>query len=224
MPLILLMGLPWQDAAAAPWTLEKGSLYARASLASERVEGLDAIRGDLYAEYGLRDGLTASAKIEHVAYPDAGDFNADGWRVTLRQRVIALGAFNVSVEAGLLEGAAIGGMNGCDTLGFEARLGAAWSGAWRERRTFAFAETARRDHEDCQRDRYEFGLGQQLTENVWTISQAWFERGSTNAESDKFQSELLWRGDRLDYSIGYRNENGGFFVEESIFIAVAKRF
>jgi len=222
--LIFFMGLPWQIAAAAPWTLEPGKIYARASIASEQIEGLSAWRGDLYGEYGWREALTATIKLEAVSYPDAEDFNAQGWRATLRQRVFRAGAFNFTVELGLLEGAAIGGRNGCDTLGAEARIGASWSGAWQKRQSFAFIETARREYDACQRDRLELGLGQQVSEKIWSISQVWYEQGAPNADSSKVQTELLWRQDSVDYSLGYRNENGGYFVEESIFLAVAKRF
>lgn len=222
--LIFFMGLPWQDAAAAPWILEPGKVYTRASMANERIEGLTAWRGDLYGEYGLPGRLTASLKLEAISYPDANDFDAQGWRATLRRRLIQSGGFLVSIEGGLLEGAAIGGRNGCDTLGAEVRLGGAWSGQWRKRQSFTFLETARREHEACQRDRIEFGLGQQLSENIWRVSQYWREPGSPNAGSDKVQSEILLRDGSTDYSLGYRNENGGAFIEESIFLAVAKRF
>lgn len=193
-------------------------------MASEQVEGLSAWRGDIYAEYGLRAALTVSVKLEAVTYPDAEDFDAQGWRASLRQRLFAAGAFNVTGEFGLLEGAAIGGRNGCDALGAEARLGAAWSGLWRKRQSFTFIEAARREHEACQRDRVELGLAQQISEDIWSISQLWRERGGPNAASDKLQTEFLWRQGQFDYSIGYRNENGGSFTEESIFIAVANRF
>lgn len=222
--LILFLVLSWPKAAAAPWTLKRDAIYARTSLAGERVEGLEAWRGDVYAEYGVRDWLTASFKYETVMYPSASDFDADGWRATLRQRVFQKGTFNWTIETGLLEGAAIGGRNGCDTLGVEARTGVSWSGKWRNQERFAFAETVIREHEGCRRYRQEIGLGQRVTKNIWSITQVWLDRGSPNASSHKAQTELLWRQDRTDYSIGYRNENGGFFVEESIFVAIAKTF
>lgn len=222
--LILFLVLSWPKAAAAPWTLKRDANYARTSLAGERVQGLEAWRGDVYTEHGVRDGLTASLKYETVMYPSASDFDADGWRATLRQRVFQKGTFNWTVEAGLLEGAAIGGRNGCDTLGLEARTGLSWSGKWRKRERFVFAEIVMREHEGCRRYRQEFGFGQRVSKNIWSISQVWLARGSPNATSHKAQSELLWRQGQMDYSIGYRNENGGSFVEQSIFVAIAKTF
>lgn len=224
VPLVLFLVLSWSEATAAPWTLDRDAIYARTSIASEHVAGIDAWRADAYAEYGVRDTLTATLKFETVHYPQASDFDSDGWRATLRQRIFQKGTFNWTIEGGLLEGAAIGGRNGCDTLGVEARTGLSWSGKWRQRAHFIFAETAMREHDGCRRYRQEIGMGHQISENIWSISQLWLERGSPNATSNKAQTELLWRQRPYDYSIGYRNENGGSFVEESIFLAVAKRF
>lgn len=222
--LICVWTLPWPTATAAPWTQRDGDLYSRASIARERVEGLDAWRADIYTEYGLTDTLTASVKLEAVAYDTASMFNGQGWRTTLRQRLFQRGTFNVTLEGGLLVGDAIGGRNGCDTLGVEARGGAAWSGAWLDTQTFVFAEAVRREHDGCRTTRAEIGLGQEVWPDFWNVSQVWVERGAENADSMKLQSELLWRGPDYDYSIGYRNENGGLFTEESIFLAVARRF
>ncbi len=224
VPLICILVLSWPEAAAAPWTQEHGALYTRASVARESVEGLSAWRADAYTEYGLTETWTASFKLEAIEYTDAQDFNGQGWRATVRHRLIQLGAFNVTLEGGVLKGAAIGGRSGCETLGVEARGGVSWSGAWLKQQTFAFAEAVQRDHDGCRRTRYEFGLGQEAFDDIWTVTQVWLERGAANAESNKIQTELVFSGDRTDYSIGYRTENGGFFDEESIFLAVARRF
>lgn len=211
-------------AAAAPWVEAEGGLYVRVSLASEEVETLQGHRADAYAAYGLTENLTLTLKAEAVAYGDAEDFNAQGWRATARRRLYQKGTFLISAEAGLLQGAAIGGRNGCETLGAEVRGGSAWTGKWRKRETYVFGEVAARFHNGCNRERYEFGIGQQATKNVWNVTQVWIERGSENAKSDKVQSEIIIRDGSIDYSLGYRNENGGRFQEESIFIALAKRF
>lgn len=222
--LICIMGLPWPKAAAAPWTLEEGALYTRASVAREQVEGLSAWRADVYSEYGLTDKLTASFKVEAVGYDDAADFNGQGWRATVRRKIFQSGTFNVTIEGGVLEGDAIGGRNGCETLGAELRGGASWSGNWLKQSTFTFAEAVRREHDGCRRTRYEFGIGQETFDDIWSVTQVWLERGSESADSDKIQSELVWSRGRADYSIGYRNESSGLFSEESIFLAVARQF
>ena len=216
--------LLWPMAAAAPWVEDKGELYARVSLASEEVEGLQGLRADIYASYGLTDKWTLTLKNEAVAYEGAQDFNAQGWRATARRKLYQKGTFLISAEGGLLQGAAIGGRNGCETLGAEVRSGAAWTGKWRKRESYLFGEVAARFHNGCNRERYELGFGQQASKRIWNVTQVWIERGNENAKSDKVQTELIWRSDFADYSIGYRNENGGRFQEESIFIALAKRF
>ncbi|MEL6857011.1 MAG: hypothetical protein AAFO74_01410 [Pseudomonadota bacterium] len=222
--LILLGGLSGLPALAAPWTQDPGHLYARISIADEYVEGVRGTRADAYAEFGLTELWTATAKAEAVSYREASDFDTNGWRATLRRKLFRTDHVTVSAEFGALQGAAIGGRNGCDRLGGEARAGAAWSSTWRAAPTFVFAEIAGRFHENCQRTRYEFGFGRQTSDKVWSITQVWIERGDTNAPSDKVQSELLWRGENADYSIGYRNENGGAFEEQSVFIALARQF
>jgi len=220
----IILVLPWPLASAAPWIQDENALYTRIALASEEVEGLQALRGDIYGEYGLSANWTMTGKIEAIAYRDASDFNAQGWRATVRRKLFQRGNLVGAIEFGALQGAAIGGANGCETLGAEIRGGMAWSGQWRKIDSFAFAEVAGRLHNDCRRERYEFGFGQRATKNIWVISQAWIERGNRNAKSDKLQTELLWRGALLDTSIGYRQETGGRFKESSVFIALAKRF
>ena len=222
--LILAWGVSWSSAAAAPWLQENDGLYTRVSIAQEEVEDLSGWRSDAYAEYGLTSRWTITSKFEQVAYPSAPDFNVDGWRATLRYKLLERGALKMSLESGLLQGAAIGGRNGCHKLGLEVRSGLAWSGQWRKRETFMFGEVAGRFHDGCERERYEFGVGQQTSKNVWSITQIWLERGNTNAKSDKFQSEILLRRESADVSFGYRNENGGVFEEESVFVALARQF
>lgn len=216
--------LPWPEALAAPWVQDEGGLYTRVALASEEVEGLQAQRQDVYAEFGLTADWTVSAKAESISYDGASDFNATGWRTTLRRKLFQARGFTASVEVGALEGAAIGGANGCETLGGEVRTGLAWSGALRERDTYLFAELAGRFHEGCQRERLEVGFGQNLRGQLWGMTQVWVEQGARNAQSSKLQSELIWRGDRLDLSFGYRQEYGGQFEEEGLFVSAARRF
>jgi len=211
-------------AAAAPWVQEEGALYTRVSVARENVEGLQGWRSDAYAEYGLLDRLTLTGKVERIDYEEASDFNTSGWRSTFRYQVYKAGSVSVTAEAGLLQGAAIGGRNGCDALGGEVRGGVAWSGQWRKRAAFLFGELASRIHEDCERSRAEFGFAQQTSKSIWSITQVWLERGDTNAPSEKYQTELLWRTDAADFSFGYRREDGGAFEEDSVFLALARQF
>lgn len=216
--------LPWPQALAAPWVQDAGDFYTRIAVASEEVEGLQAQRQDIYVEYGLSERWTLSAKAESIAYDDASDFDATGWRATVRRSLFQMSGFTGAVEVGALEGAAIGGANGCETLGAEVRTGLAWSGTVRKQDTYVFAEIAGRFHEACQRERLEVGFGQKLRGQLWGVTQIWIEQGTQNAQSTKIQSELMWSGARLDLSVGYRQEYGGQFEEDGIFFSVARDF
>lgn len=222
--LIFSCVLPWPSALAAPWVQDDGGLYARISLVDEEVQGLQGYRTDAYLEYGLTDRWTASFKLEQVDYQEAPDFDSEGWRATLRRSLYKSESIKVSLELGVLQGSAIGGRNGCDELGGEIRTGVAWSGELRKQSAFAFGEVASRMHGDCERQRLEAGLGLQLSESIWSVSQVWIERGAREAASDKFQSEWVWRTDAADLSIGYRRELGDAFQEESVFAAIARQF
>ena len=222
--LFLACVLSQPMAAAAPWLQDEDYLYARASIASEHVEGLDALRSDIFLDYGIDENWGATFKLERVEYADNSDFNGSGWRATVRRKLLSIGNFVSAAEIGAIEGRAIGGQNGCDAFGVEFRTGAGWSGTWRERSTFASVELAGRFHDACQRNRLEIGIGQQTYKNVWTINQIWIERGNQGADSVKLQSEMLWRADRADYSIGYRQEQGAVFDEISLFVAFAYRY
>ena len=89
---------------------------------------------------------------------------------------------------------------------------------------FLFGEVVRREHEACARNRLEVGAGSQITDKLQSITQVWIERGDPGPSSDKVQTELIWRAGDADYSIGYREEVGLAFEEESLFIAYARRF
>lgn len=213
------------SAAAAPWQREADAGYLRGAVASENVDGLSARRYDIYGEYGLWRNWTLTAKAERIAFPDASAFDAEGYRVTLRRKIWQKRAMLVSVEAGAVYGAAIGGVTGCDEVGGELRLSAGTSGVVGGLGWFAFADVAGRVHdENCWRERLEVGFGQEITRNVFLVSQAWFERGSQRARSDKIETAVLFRVGDIDLSVAYREEFSGRFEEDGIVFAVARRF
>lgn len=214
-------------ASAAPWGQFEGDTYARVAIATEDVESLSAQRYDAYAEYGIADGWTVTAKAETVRFNNNEDFNADGFRATVRKELHRGRRFVVSVEAGLLDGAAFGGApDGCDSTGAEARVGAGWSGGFDiGREWFAFADLARRAHEGgCERSRLELGYGSRVVGDVYIVNQLWLERGSGDARSDKLETAIVWRADVADVSIAFREELSGRFEESGIVFALAKRF
>ncbi|MEM7766227.1 MAG: hypothetical protein AAF253_01920 [Pseudomonadota bacterium] len=215
-----------QGAQAAPWLRGDGEGYGRVAAAGERVEGIDAQRYDAYGEYGLGEKWTVTAKAELVTFPGNTDFNAEGYRATLRRELFGRGAFVLSAEAGAVYGEAIGGANtGCDTLGGEARLGAGASGEMRGAAWYGYVDVAYREHgQGCQRERVELGFGQEVAPNVYVVSQAFLERGTDDARSDKIETGILYRQGHVDWSLSYRQETSGRFEEEGIIASVAVRF
>lgn len=211
-------------ANASPWSQEEGSVYARIAWADEEIEQVGAKRADMYAEIGVTDSWTATLKLEHVDYAANDSFDSSAWRTTLRRQVFRRAGFVGSIEAGVLEGAAIGGRRGCDRLGAEGRIGLGWSGELRGTDTFTFIEAATRQHEACYRNRLELGLGQRATERIWLVTQLWSERGDEDAISDKSQIDLVWRGDGFDFTISYREELSGAFEETGVVFSVAAHY
>lgn len=212
------------DAQASPWTQEEGAVYARIAWADETIEQSAAERADAYAEFGITDTWTVTAKVEHVDYAPNDSFDSTAWRATLRRHLFSYSGFVGSLEAGVLNGAAIGGRRGCDRLGGEARIGLGWSGALRGTDTFTFVEAATRQHEACYRNRLEFGLGQRATERFWVVTQIWSERGDQDAISDKSQTDLVWRGDDFDVTLSYREELSGAFDETGLVVSLSTRY
>lgn len=209
---------------AAPWIQEEGAWYTRASMVREIVEGLDGHRGDAYLEYGWSETWTLTLKGEGVHYSGVDGFNSRGWRATARRLLYDSDRLKVSAETGLLQGAAIGGRNGCEQLGTEARMGVSWTSRPRRNPYYLFMEGAGRFHGNCQRQRLEVGYGIEPFQSIWTITQIWIERGAADANSDKLQTEILWETEYLDMSFGFRSEFGGAFEEQGAFIAIARTF
>jgi hypothetical protein len=222
--ILLACALPWPLTLAAPWIQDEDYLYFRGSYAIEQVEGLNAWRGDLFLDYGINDRWDVTFKFERVEYDNAQDFNSSGWQATIRRKLFARDGFVSALALGANEGRAVGGQGGCDAFGVEVRGSLGWSGIWRKRNQFMTAEVAGRFHEACERQRLELGVGRQISENFWTINQVWAERGNAGAESVKYQSELLWCRGAFDFSAGYRQEQGGVFDENSLFLALAHRY
>ncbi len=214
------------SAHAAPWLRGDGEGYGRLAAAGERVEGIEAQRYDAYGEYGLTPRWTLTAKAEFVSFPGNTDFNAEGYRASLRRELFRREALVLSAEVGAVQGEAIGGATaGCASLGGEARLGAGASGDGRTGKWYGHIDVAYREHDGgCQRERVELGFGQEITKNVYVVSQYFAERGTADARSDKIETGLLYRHGRMDWSLSYRQETSGRFEEEGIVAALAVRF
>lgn len=210
---------------AGPWVIEAGEAYGRGAIAFETVEGLQARRHDFYGEVGLGRGFALTTKAEQVIFPDARDFDADGYRITVRKRVWDRDTFHVALEGGAVYGAAIGGVRGCDRLGGEARASAGVSGQWYGSDWYLFGDVATRVHaEGCWRQRLELGGGQEVARNLFVTNQVWIEGGSEQSRSVKVETGLLYRLSRADISLAWREEVSGRFEESGLVVSLAARF
>ncbi|GGB58585.1 MULTISPECIES: hypothetical protein [Henriciella] len=220
----------WAPAAnAGPWTRHDDEFYTRLAISRSSVQSLNAVRYDTYSEYGVTDQWTATFKYERLDFDRYPEFSSDGWRATARRGFRFSPSIVVSLEGGVLRGAAIGGAAACEALGAEARAGLGQSLTYKLKKksvpAFWFAEAAYRIHEDgCNRKRFEVGYGQEVFSNVWAISQAWFDDGTHNAGSSKYQFEYLWKAETFELSIGSLTEFGGEFEESAVFLAISRIF
>ncbi|MEM5517631.1 hypothetical protein WNY37_11785 [Henriciella sp. AS95] len=227
--LIVAIAYCAPDANAGPWVRHDNEVYTRLAVSRSTVESLDALRYDTYSEFGLSDDWTATFKYERLQFDQFEEFNADGWRATARRGFRLSPNIVASVEGGVLQGAAIGGAAACEKFGAEARAGFGQSLTYKMKKksvpAFWFAEAAYRVHDDgCNRQRLELGYGQRVFGNVWAISQAWFDDGTHNAGSSKYQFEYLWKADTFELSAGTLTEFGGEFDESAVFVAVSRIF
>ncbi len=211
-------------ALAGPWVQADQSLYVRGGMAFEDHEGFDATRMDVYGEYGVTDAWTLSAKYERVDFEDSSPFDSDGWRVTARRRVLSQGRWIASFEGGLLEGAALGGFRGCESLGGEIGAGLGFGTTLEnEEQIYAGVSVARREHQDdCYHNRFEAVYGA-TSPSGWTWTyQFWAERGEDD-KSDKFEVMLSRQFGMLEPGIAFRREIGGDFEETAVFVSLAFR-
>lgn len=212
-------------AAASPWVQPKGETYARLAYAREEVSGLDASRWDIYAKTGLSDAWSLTGKLETLRFDGEKDFDAEGYRLTLRRGFRRDKTVKVALEGGLVGGAAISGFAGCEGLGGELRVSV--GGGWRRDTTdsFAFVDLVTRRHkDDCHRHRLEVGYGQTFNGKWQLISQFWLERGSDGARSDKSEISLTRKNRWADLTLAYRYEFSGLFQERSVVVAVSREF
>lgn len=212
-------------ASAAPWVRDDGGWYARALVAHDTLDGAEGWRQDAYAEYGLTDRWTVTAKAEAVFYPGYEAFDREAFRLTLRRQLFKQGNWTGGAEAGPVYGSTVTGFSSCNGLGFETRGGLGYSGQRKSgRRFYAFADAAYIRQEDgCERRRAELGYGSDLTERVFLTQQLWIEEGNQSASSIKTENQIGVHFDKLDVSLGYREELGGEFDERAVLIAVVAR-
>ena len=213
-------------AFAGPWTRDSGSGYWQTAILGQRIDGADAVRGELYGEYGLTQKWTVTSQLEGVKFTQIDGFDQFAYRITGRRKFWSNGRWLAAFEGGVVGGEAIGGtIGGCDTVGGEARISIGGGGVTkRERNWFTFLDGAVREHGNCRRQRIEAGYGQEVFKNWFAINKIFLEEGSGDARSIKVESTLSKRIKSLDFGVGYRQEVGGRFNEIGLIISVERRF
>lgn len=213
-------------ANAGPWTRDPGAGYWQAAVLGQRIDGADAVRGELYGEYGLTRKWTITGQVEGVTFTQLDGFDQFAYRVTGRRQIWGRGRWLAAIEGGVVGGEAIGGtIGGCDTVGAEARLSFGGGGQSENGRSwFTFLDGAIREHGNCRRQRIEAGIGREVIKNWFTVNKVFLEVGSDNARSAKVESVISRRVKSYDFSIGFRQEFGGLFNESGVILSVERRF
>jgi hypothetical protein len=211
-------------AGAAPWVRDDGGWYARVLAAHDTLGDAEGWRADLYGEYGLTDTWTVTAKSESVTYPDYEAFDRDAYRLTLRRKLLERGHWTLGAEAGPVFGSTSTGFTVCDGFGFETRAGLGYSGLQKGRPFYVFADAAYIHQDDgCARTRLEIGYGSDLTRRIFLTQQVWIEDGEASADSVKLENQIGIHFDKVDVSLGYREELGGQFDEHAVLVALVAR-
>jgi len=213
-------------AEAGPWTRQKGAGYTQAAILGQNIDGVGAVRGELYGEYGVTSKWTLNAQLEGVTFPELAGFDQFAYRFTGRRQIWKKGIWRAAIEGGVVGGEAIGGtLGGCDTVGGEARL--SFGGGGRTEKGgdwFTFLDGAIREHGNCRRQRIEAGYGRKIVGNWFTVNKVFLENGTDDAGSAKFETVLSRRFGKLELGLGYRQEFGGRFRENSLILSLERRF
>lgn len=209
------------SAMAGPWVQEKGYVYARGMNAREDHDTYMADRRDLYAEWGMSDDWTLTAKYEQVHFDTSDLFDHDGWRVSARRQLWATGPWSLTGELGMLQGQAVGGSNGCDQAGFEGALGFGWSGKSELGDSFAGLTLMSRQHENgCHHERVEAVAGYRDEKGWGWALQYWGERGA-GTSSEKIDIARSYRHKWLEAGASLRQEISGQFDETALSLFLA---
>ena len=219
----LAAGKAW----AGPWGQGEGHVYAEMAVLGQRIDGAGAVRGELYAEYGVTDTWTVIGQLEGVRFPQLSGQDQYAYRATVRRQIWQKGRFTAAFEGGVVGGEAIGGtIGGCDSVGGEARISVGATGRTRrrERAWFGFADAIVREHGNCRRQRLEVGYGQEIVPKWWSVNKVYLETGTGDARSIKLDSKISRVFGRNELGLGYRQEVSGRFREVGIVVSLVRRF
>lgn len=211
------------SASAGAWVQTKGDAYLRASRASEDHGTLEATRWDAYAEWGFSDVWTLTGKIERVDFDGSDVFDSTGYHTTVRRKLWTHGAWVSSAELGLLEGAAIGGFQGCESVGGELNFAVGRSGPTIVGDLYGSVMAGRREHQaGCYANRLEAVIGYTAKSGWIYTGQYWSQRG-TQPDSDKYEVMISRKIGKFELGIGSREEVSGEFDETAFVVSVAVR-
>jgi len=221
----LISSLVAPVAEAGPWGQEDGDVFARVAYSAEQIDGADAWRADAYGEYGLNENWTVIAKAESVQFPNAAEFNASEGRLIFQRQMLSNKYIVIAAGGGLVQGAAIGGVEGCDSLGGEVRASVGSSGAILNRDWYASVDYSDRWHSDgCQRTKMDIVTGFESGKNTIISPQIYFERSNRGAESVAVQMEWIRQTPWFDLTLGYKYESGELFEQQATIIGLSRRF
>jgi len=222
---LIFLSLFTKPASAGPWGQSDSEVFARAAMSSEQIDGADAWRADLYGEYGLSGKWTVIGKAEAVQFPGAREFDASEARVVAQRRLIDRGWLVVAAGGGVVYGAAIGGIDGCDTAGAEARTSVGTSGSLAERDWYASIDLSSRWHSDgCERQKQDFVFGMKSGKNSTVSPQLYLEQSNRGANSVAVQIEWIEHYKYFDFTVAQKFERGELFEQYATIIAVSKKF
>ena len=221
----LISSLAAPVAVAGPWGQEDGNLFARVAYSAEQIDGAEAWRADVYGEYGLNQNWTAIAKVESVQFPNAAEFDAAEARLIFQRQMFSNKYIVVAAGGGLVSGAAIGGVDGCNSLGGEVRASIGSSGAISDREWYASVDYSDRWHSDgCQRTKMDFVTGFEIGKNTIISPQVYVERSNRGADSIAVQMEWIRQTPWFDLTVGYKYESGDLFEQQATIIAISRKF
>jgi hypothetical protein len=222
---LFFAGLAYSGVAgAAPWPQSDDGFYARTLIAAEALNGLEARRGDIYAEYGLPGQWTVTAKAEAVRFASASYLDRDAYRVSVRRGLMNWKGWQLGAEVAAVYGAASAGLRGCEDSGLEARLGGGLSGVQGGKNFHTFIDVAATAYRDgCENLRAEMGYGADFGVNYFYSQQIWIEQNGQGGVSNKYEAHLGYHFSYADIALGMRESFLSDFDERAFLIIFTKR-
>ena len=208
-------------AFAGAWTQAKGDGYRATSVSRERGDFGESWRHESYLEYGLTPRYTLSGKLETLWRLDAQFSDRTTGELSIRRQLYRTENSVVSIQAGALLGEALEG-DTCEGEGGEVRLSYGRNLNLSGKAAYVVVAAAHRKRGTCDRNKVDFAVGVDLSEN-WNVQvKAFGETGG--GDSLKLETMLSQKIRESYLGIGVREEVGGQFNETGVFVSLWKRF